>query len=224
MTITDAQLDAFKAYSTALVTDAMRRLKIRDAWPNPLTLISHPAGRMVGRARIINYAPIADGPKPAVPGQFDILAACAPGDVLLYAACGVDAWLIGDNVASLAAQRGLAGLAVDGGARDLNDLRLLALPIYARGATPKPYSDTIWPVAVDQPAVFAGARVSPGDVVVGDQDGIAIVPAAQAASVLYELEDLDRVEADLAAAIARQADVETLNRLASRKAVLRKPV
>jgi regulator of RNase E activity RraA len=139
---------------------------------------------------------------------------------LLYAALGIDAWLIGDNVAKYSQGCTLGGIAVDGGARDADDLAALDLPVFSKSFSTRPYATEIWLEAINVPTRFAGAQVKHQDIVVGDADGLVIIPSELAAETVTQLEDLEKIELALAAAIAQKSPLSEINRLAARKSVI----
>jgi len=114
------------------------------------------------------------------------------GDVLVVAARGLEAALLGDTLATAAAARGAVGAVVDGYVRDLAALGAGGLGVRARGAFPRRASaagasrgasDAASDVAVD----LAGVRVIPGDVVVADADGVVVVPGRRLEAVVAGL-------------------------------------
>ncbi|MGI4816250.1 MAG: RraA family protein [Janthinobacterium lividum] len=213
----ERKLELLRSHPSALVTDAMRRLGIKEAWPADIHAISAEPCKMVGRAVTLKYVPVIKGTHPQAPGQFDIISNCEANDVLVYAALGVSAWLIGDNVANLAIQKKLAGLIVDGGARDIADLQRCALPIFCKSRSTKPYAEELVLEAVNEPCLVAGAWVRPGDIVLGDADGVVVIAADKLDDLLYQLIDLHEVESALGQAIAGGKDVATLNAFARLK-------
>ena len=120
-----------------------------------------------------------------------------PGDVLvatLHNYTWKGAW---GEVLTVAAQaRGIAGLAVDGAIRDISAIRALGFPAFSRGLAIGACSKTN-PGRVNAPIVFGGVPVNPGDIIVGDDDGLAIVARESA-------------QATLDAALARQTSEERL--------------
>lgn len=107
-----------------------------------------------------------------------------PGDVIVVEADPEFA-VAGGNVCAIAQNRGIAGFVIDGVIRDLAEVRELRFPVFARGVIPKPGAKKkISPL--NQPVVCGGVKVNPGDIVIADEEGIAVVPKEQAETV-YEI-------------------------------------
>jgi RraA family protein len=109
---------------------------------------------------------------------------CRAGDVLVLDAGGdIDNAVIGGILSFYAATIGLAGLVIDGAIRDVAEIRERDLPVYARGVTHRgPYKDG--PGEINVPVSVGGMVVNPGDIVVGDQDGLLAIPVEDAETVL----------------------------------------
>lgn len=101
-----------------------------------------------------------------------------PGDVLVCAAAGfTEQGLFGDVMASCAKGKGLAGLVVDGGVRDAADIHRIGFPVFSRAISIKgSVKETLGPLG--QPVVVGGELVSPGDLIIGDDDGVVVIPKA----------------------------------------------
>ena len=114
-----------------------------------------------------------------------------PGDVLVIAAGGVtDYACFGDATALRMQLKGMAGCVIDGSTRDAASLRAMNFPAFVKGVTARNYH---YPYggdhgAVNVPIVCDGVQVNPGDVVLGDDDGVAIVPAAVALRLAETIE------------------------------------
>lgn len=144
---------------------------------------------------------------PCEPGPDDnlaILAALAlarPGEVIVAAAGGFGgSAVIGDNVAMVARARGLAAVVVDGMARDLAGIRDVGLPVHALGVTPNSCVRS-GPGRVGLPVVAGGVAVAAGDLVLGDADGVVVVPRGEAAAVLARIAAVQAAERSIQARI-----------------------
>lgn len=121
---------------------------------------------------------------------------CAPGDHLMlhaaiYRAKAGDVIVVqgdsnhamaGGNVCAIAQARGIAGFVIDGVIRDLAEIRDLQFPVFARGLMPKPGGKN-HALPLNQPVECGGVKVHPGDMIIADEDGIAVVPKAELESV-----------------------------------------
>ncbi|MGG6241040.1 RraA family protein [Nodosilinea sp. AN01ver1] len=119
----------------------------------------------------------------------------APGSVIVVQAGDVDYAMAGGNVCAIAQNRGIAGFVVDGVIRDLAEVREAQFPVFARGVMPVPgHKKQLG--TINQPVVCGGVRVSPGDIVVADEEGIVVIPVAQQEAVWQAARQ--RSEADAA--------------------------
>jgi 4-hydroxy-4-methyl-2-oxoglutarate aldolase len=107
------------------------------------------------------------------------LAESKPGDVIVAAIDGyLGTAVVGDLMMGIAKNRGLAGLVTDGAVRDVDGILDVGLPVFCAGVSPNSPAKT-GPGAVGLPVMLGGLAVSAGDVVVGDRNGIVIVPKAR---------------------------------------------
>ena len=166
-------LDGFVGLASSLVGDAMNREQVMAAAIKPIAS----GMRLRGQARTVN----------AMAGDNGITHAATPhvraGEVLVVNGMGVEDVAIWGEVMTRAAQeQGIAGIVLDGAVRDVADLREMGFPVFCRAAVPrgphKGFGGTI-----DAPVACAGVTVSPGDLVIGDDDGVVVVPLDQVRTV-----------------------------------------
>lgn len=112
-----------------------------------------------------------------------------PGDVLVIDGDGyVETAFIGDLMAETCKVQGIRGVVVDGAVRDKADIRSLEYPVYARGIHPEGPNKAD-PGSINVPVSCGGVSVNPGDLIVGDGDGIAVLPPDNLDSVLQDAEE-----------------------------------
>ncbi len=157
----------------------------------------HRSAKLCGPALTVRTAP---GDNLLVHKAIDL---ALPGDVIVVDGGGAsDAALIGDIMTSYALTRGVGGFVIDGAVRDIEELAKRDLPVYARWISPRgPTREG--PGEINIPVGIGGTVVHPGDIVVGDADGLVIVPVAQASAVLAAVEALLAKERTLLDSIAK---------------------
>jgi 4-hydroxy-4-methyl-2-oxoglutarate aldolase len=123
------------------------------------------------------------------------IAQSQPGDVIVAATDGfTGAAVVGDLLLGIGRNRGLVGFVTDGLVRDLVDLEALQLPVYAIGISPNSPAKR-GPGTVGLPIICGGCAIASGDVVVGDRDGVVVVPRARIEATLANLERVKAAEA-----------------------------
>src|SRR5207248_2504621 len=127
-------------------------------------------------------------------GVVQALQQAAPGDVLVVDGGGRPTALAGELFARAALGRGLAGIVVDGGYRDLAYVEACDLPVYSRHVSPMAGTAARLG-ALGEPVSCGGVRVSPGDIVVADRDGIVVLDPAAAERVLVAAAGVKAAEA-----------------------------
>jgi len=168
-----ALVEAFKGIPTSNISDEMNRLACMDARIKPLNAAPLLGTAFTVRARsgdnlMFHYA----------------LDAALPGDVLVIQGEGdLSQSLAGELMMSWAIQRKLAGVVVDGAMRDLEAIREMTMPVYAAGIQPKgPYKQG--PGEVNVTISCGGIVVRPGDILVGDPDGVVVIRPEDAPEIL----------------------------------------
>lgn len=122
------------------------------------------------------------------------------GDVLVVDTGGADVAVAGELFTLHAQNVGAAALIIDGFIRDIDTVRTLTMPVYARGIHPRAGRAALWG-GLQVPVVCGGVGVTPGDLVVADADGIVVLSAAQAATAIARAEQIEHNEARIRAAL-----------------------
>jgi RraA family protein len=192
----DAALTAaFRAYDTPSISDLMNRLYAVEIGVQQVTESSL---GVVGPALTVKLYP---GDNLMVHKSLDV---AEPGDVVVVDTSGSHMTaVLGDLISTKARHRGIAGFVVDGLVRDVEAIRALGdFPVFARGVTP------IGPLhrgpgEIGYPVSLGGVVVNPGDIVVGDANGVVVVPGGIAEELLDRLRAQKEGEAGYTAAVAR---------------------
>jgi regulator of RNase E activity RraA len=179
-----ATVDAFRRLPTGNIADSMGRF-----------------GAMLGISLMVPGVTLG-GPALTVllrPGDNLVLhkavELATPGDVIVVTCYGGHSTAVWGEMLSRTAQaRGIAGLVVDGAVRDLEALRDLRFPVFAR-ALSAASCDKDGPGEINVPIACGGVVVSPGDLIVGDADGVVVVPIDHAEAVLVSAESKYHAEA-----------------------------
>lgn len=130
-----------------------------------------------------------------IAAMFGALHEAQPGDVIMCACDGFTGTaVIGDLAAGMMRNKGVAAFVTDGLARDRAGIVAAGMPLFAAGVSPNSPALN-GPGVVGAPVVLGGVAVSPGDVVVGDEDGVVVVPAGRIDSVLEALARVRAAEA-----------------------------
>ncbi|MBL8893423.1 MAG: RraA family protein [Rhizobiales bacterium] len=189
---TATQLSALGTIPTGYAVDAMDGRGALDHRIKPLEPMSKP---MIGVAITCHCGP-ADNL-----GLFAALASARPGDILVAATDAFTATAItGDLLMGMARNRGVVGLVTDGMVRDLIGILAVGVPVYCAGLTPNsPVRNG--PGTVGLPVVLGGVSVDSGDVIVGDDDGVVVIPRLQLDQVIAKLADVRAAEAALEAKV-----------------------
>ncbi len=187
-----ALVAAFRGAQTSHVCDAMEGRGAVDWQIKPVDAGN---GVFCGPA-LTAWAYPAD-----IAAMFGALAEAQPGDVIMLACDGFTATaVIGDLAAGMMKNKGVAAFVTDGLARDRAGIIATGLPLFAKGIVPNSPALN-GPGVVGAPVVLGGVHVCPGDIIVGDADGVVVVPQARAREVLETLGRIRTAEAAMEAQV-----------------------
>jgi 2-keto-4-pentenoate hydratase/2-oxohepta-3-ene-1,7-dioic acid hydratase in catechol pathway/regulator of RNase E activity RraA len=178
---------ALSRVSTATLTVQLRKRGIRNAFIAGLDS-TRPEARLLGYAHTLRYVPMREDVVAADQAELNAqkraVESIGPDEVLVMDARGeAGAGTIGDILATRALRRGAAGIVTDGGIRDSAAVAALPIPTYHRSRHAATLGLLHFPLETNVPIACGGALVMPGDVLVGDADGVAVLPAALAEEI-----------------------------------------
>jgi len=213
-TLGDDTRDRLSRISTATLASLLRKRGQAHVTIDGVAPIA-PGMRMVGVARTLRYLPLREDQFAARGGglnaQKQAVESLGPGEVLVMdARQQTHAGTIGDILALRAKTRGAAGVVTDGAVRDRDAVAALGLPVFAAGAHPAVLGRLHVPWDVDVPIACGNVLVEPGDVVIGDGDGVVVIPPQLVAELLPAAEEQELEERFIAEQVANGASVDGL--------------
>lgn len=207
-----------QAFPTGVICDALGRLGL-SGFMDGVRPFRRDV-KMAGRARTVRYG-ARRGDDPPKFNIYAFMRTLEPDDIVVFGTNRSDSWIYGENMAHAALYAKLAGVVSDSMARDADQLAELEIPCFARGSATRPPTEIEF-IATDVAIECAGAQVHSGDILVGDGDGIVVVPGRRAAEVLYQAEELNDLEGQQERAIAAVAPMPELAAILGKKKVPRK--
>jgi 4-hydroxy-4-methyl-2-oxoglutarate aldolase len=190
-----SEIKALEHAPTGWVVDALGRRGALPHWIRPLSEKT----RFVGTAMTVRTRPV-DNLAP-----YTALKFANPGDVLVVAVDASDtASILGDLLLGMARNAGIVAAVTDGLVRDIAGINQVGMPVFARALSPNsPFKDG--PGEVGLPITLGGVLINAGDVLVGDIDGVVVVPRTQVGAVARELEAIADKEKKMESAVASGA-------------------
>ena len=209
MALAPEAVAALRAVSTATLTTVLLKKGLRNVWMRGTRPLRPGQPRQVGEAFTLRFLPAREDL--ATPASWAspistraAIEAMPEGCIAVADARGVtDAGIFGDILCARMARRAVAGLVTDGVMRDAVGVLGTGLPVWCDGIAAPPSVAGLTFVGWQEPIACGGVAVFPGDVVVADDDGAVLIPAALLDAVLAEAPEQERMEAWIMDEIAR---------------------
>jgi regulator of RNase E activity RraA len=188
-TLATPMRDRLALVATAALVDVMDDLGLREQTLPPAIRALARGMRLAGQAFTVAGRPSDHGDwDAAIRKTLTMLGAVPAGQVAMYQCTHERSAHFGELSATSLASRGVAGCVIDGGCRDVRLIEELGFPVFTRYVTPE---DSTWRwevTATQEPVTIGTVRVEPGDWVVGDEDGVVVVPAGRGEDILRAAE------------------------------------
>jgi 4-hydroxy-4-methyl-2-oxoglutarate aldolase len=202
-----------KEASTGMVNDALALAGLRGSVVGIRPARGFEDTKIIGPAATVFLAPPHPDTPPA--SMYGVIREQAQGTVLVIDGNGWDANFTGDNNGECARRQGMAGIVVNGGARDVAGFRAIGFPLFCTSAETRtePFQIT----GVNVPIEVGGVTIRPGDIIVADEDGVVAIPASALPAVLERLQTIFEVERGMEAALKRDAPVPEITAILAKK-------
>lgn len=186
----EAIIHGFRDLPTATISDALDRMGIVGQCFGIAPL--DPGFRLVGRAFTLRYRPAGVVDRGTVGDYIDDVA---PGDIVVLDNAGrLDATVWGDILTAVASRRGIGGTVIHGVCRDVSRALDLKYPIFSRGRYMRTGKDRVEVESMNQPVSLGEVQVRPGDILVGDADGLLVVPRVHETAVFETARAIEDAE------------------------------
>lgn len=203
-----------KDIQTGVVTDAMILLGL-EGWMEDVFPVNQ-SSRLFGRAVTVQCTPVRDKDEKTY-SFYEIVDMCQPGDIIVVDGMGTTGRLMGENMAHAAYYKGLGGVVLNGRVRDYGDIKKLDMPLFSKGSAMRPVTHELKYTAVNVPIICSGAKVEPGDYVMGDMDGVLVFPADRVDDIIYQAEMILEVEKEMEEALKNRVPMAEVMNIGKRK-------
>ena len=210
----DPMIRAYSAVSTPNVSDALDRMGVNGA-PLGILPLWPDCPKLVGRAMTMKLVPVDEGSASPVLGTLEAITAAHPGNVLVIDQGGrTNVNSLGGVATFTAVRQGLIGAVIDGVTRDVDDMKAMGFGVYAKGIIQQSIRNRCAFAGHSIQVELAGAQVSPGDLIVADDNGMVVVPWDRANEALELAKGFADTEERVKDAIAQGVDpVEAHNQV-----------
>lgn len=189
-----AMLTAYRHVEAASVSDAIEQLLHEKHYMSHTMQPIFPT-KFAGTALTVKLVKQENHDADALGGMLKAIDSGGPGSVyVMQVEDGADIAGMGGLMGTAMFSRGFVGAVVDGGVRDLPQLKKIGFPVFSTGSVPSTSVTHYRFGGMNIPVDCGGVKVNPNDIIVADQDGVVVVPRAHAAEVLVLAEKLDNSE------------------------------
>ena len=196
-------IDKFRSLSTSTISDALDKFGISGGCHGISPVV--PGAKMAGSAYTVRYIPVG-----AVKGTVgDYIDEVRPGDVIVLDNNGrTDCTVWGDILTVTAKMKGIAGTVIDGVCRDVPGILEEHYPVFTRGRYMMTGKDRVMVEATQVMVTIGGRQVKPGDLLVGDDSGVVVVPHEMAGKILETALTIEEAESAIVDAVKKGLSIK----------------
>ncbi len=199
-------LEAFRKVTIGSVSDAVRKLGFKGDLDSSIKPI-FPA-KVVGLAITVKEEPCTETVPPV--HMIEAVDTAKAGNIICLSSGGdTEVALFGGMASAACKARGVEAVVIDGGVRDVEEnIRDYQFPTFAKSTTPVTTVGIYKTVSINEPTILGGVWVNPGDVIIGDRDGVICIPASLAEETLKMAQEFDKMEAEQTKYILEKASLK----------------
>lgn len=144
----------------------------------------------------------------------DLYAVSKKGDVPVFDARGLSDISVMGGLSTIVAKKwGMAGNIVDGGVRDIDEIRKLNYPVWSRGMTPRSGKYRVEAIEINGPVMIAGVTVNPGDLIAADDTGVVVIPYQEVEDVFEKVIETSKKEQNITEMFSQNKDISEIKKI-----------
>ncbi|MFP6871322.1 MAG: RraA family protein [Nitrospinota bacterium] len=211
-----SNIEFFSNVATATLADASTALGLNLIMDGPRPVVPESYPHFAGPAATLVFAPI-QGPRKAPYSLYDVVDNIPEGAVAVVAAAGSPLAAWGSGASGVCSRRGVVAAVIDGATRDVEEIRDLKFPVFCKSVWSLAFPRKLEVIAKDTSVTCCGVQVEPGDVVVGDIDGVAVIPQTFLGEVRHQVDRIHDIEKEVKRRVANGETMANLFPILAKK-------
>ena len=192
---TSSICEALSGLTTAIIADALDAIGYRTQCLGPSIRSLGAAGQVSGRVFTAKVEPVSEVPSSPYRLEMAAVDRMSEGDVLVVdGAHHQESAFWGELLSTACVAKGVRGVVMSACCRDINQVKRLDFPVFGIGTCPADSLGRIDVTEIERPIRIDGVKISPGDWILGDSDGVVVIPAGALAEVLVRAEKKQKAE------------------------------
>lgn len=209
----DEKLELLGTFETGYVTDALNLLGIKNCCIDNVLPIKK--GKLiVGQAFTVQISRIRGYEK--FFGLYEVVESCQAGSILVYAGAEGSV-LLGENIITTIDNRGVKAVVLDGKCRDIDGIEEVEMPVFCEGVGVRLSTPDLQVTGLNVPIFIHNVKVNPRDIIIGDSDGVVVIPLEKVDDVLKQVEWIAKIEHEASEALKKKVSIKEFKKIISKK-------